>query len=359
MKRLLHASLLTVVLFCSTRVTTAQNLGSSIQSGFAVITPLDGEGTGLSVSEVFGQEVGGTLFRSSVLPSPLVTLTSIVIVSDPSAAVDTGIAIVNPNAAAVTVDLRLNNQNGLTIANRTIVVGGRQQISVFVTELFSGVPDLLRPFSGLLFIGADLPVGVLGLAFEGPSFASLPVASQLGGVNVATTNVTSNVGVITSPQPTFTLSGTPAGAIPSVQPIPSVMTLPPVPTTINQIPSTFPNLPPTQPVNGVTVPLATTTATSAVGITSGGSFVLVRRDIFFEIPPLAVGVGGLGAQLLPQVATGGGWVTAIAIANTSTESRTVRVDFFNSEGGPLVLPFGSSVPSLVVPAGGVVTVSTN
>jgi hypothetical protein len=355
MKRLLHAFLSAVVLLCSSQLTSAQSL-DPIQSGFAVITPLDGNGTGLSVSEVFGQEVGSSVFRSSVLPSPLVTLTSVVIASDQSAAVDTGVAIVNPNAAAVRVDLRLNNQNGLTVATRTIAVDGRQQISVFVTELFSGVPDLLRPFSGLLFISSDLPVGVLGLAFDGPSFASLPVASQLGG-----SSVTSNAVVITSQQPTLTFAGTTAGAIPPVQPIPSVSQpiASPVPTTINQIPSTFPNLPPTQPVNGATVPLATTRATSGIAITSSGSFVLVGRDIFFEIPQFGVGIGGLGSQLLPQVATGGGWATAISIANTSTESRFVRVDFFNSEGGPLVLPFGSSLPSVVVPAGGVVTVSTD
>jgi len=64
------------------------------------------------------------------------------------------------------------------------------------------------------------------------------------------------------------------------------------------------------------------------------------------------------ALLLPQIATGGGWVTQITIANTSTVPQTVRIDFFNSVGQPLVLPIGSSLPSVLVPAGGVVTFST-
>jgi hypothetical protein len=62
--------------------------------------------------------------------------------------------------------------------------------------------------------------------------------------------------------------------------------------------------------------------------------------------------------LLPQVATGGGWVSTIAIANTSTVPQLVRVDFFSADGGPLALPIGSTVTNILVPAGGVVTLST-
>src|SRR5262249_17971341 len=149
----------------------------------------------------FGQEVSGILFRSSVLPSPLVTSTSIFTRSDPNAAMDTGLAIVNPNVATATVVLTLNNQEGITIATRTIVVGARQQISRFVTELFATTPDLLSPFAGLLFISSDFPVGVLGLAFTGPSFTSLPVATQLSANN------TFNGGIISGTTTTFVISG--------------------------------------------------------------------------------------------------------------------------------------------------------
>jgi hypothetical protein len=368
MKRLLYAFLLTLF-FCSNQVASAQSIGTPIQTGFAVITPADGVGAGLSVSEIFGQEISGILFRSSVLPSPLVTSTSIFIRSDPNAAIDTGIAIVNPNVAPTTVILTLNNDQGITIATRTISVGVRQQISRFVTELFSQTPDLLNPFTGLLFITTDFPVGVLGLAFTGPSFTALPVATQLSpNVTTVTTGV-----ITTGTGNTFVLSGgvpqtitTPANtfAIPPVEPIPPVPptintplpnTLNPVPSTITQIPSTFSSLPPVVPttVNPAALVPTTTITSTATGV------LLVRGDVVFIFPEITTGVGGVAAQLLPQIATGGGWFSTIAIANTSSADQVVRADFFNSLGGPLQLPFGSRLTGIVVPAGGVVTLSTN
>ena len=49
----------------------------------------------------------------------------------------------------------------------------------------------------------------------------------------------------------------------------------------------------------------------------------------------------------------------ITIANTTSVAQVVRIDFFNPLGGPLVLPFGPSIPTIVVPAGGAITISTN
>jgi len=369
MKRLLHAFLLALFLFASSQAAIAQSIGTPIETGFVVITPLDGVGAGLSVSEVFGQEISGILFRSSVLPSPLVTSTSIFVRSDPNAGIDTGIAIVNPNVGAATIVLTLNNEQGITIATRTITVGARQQISRFVTELFSRTPDLLSPFTGLLFISSDFPVGVLGLAFTGPSFTALPVATQLSP------NTTVSSGVITTGTgTTFVLSGqvpqtvnAPANtfAIPPVEPIPPIPptittplpnTITQVPNTITQIPSTFSSLPPVVPT---TVNPAALVSTTPISTTPTTGVIFVRADVVFAIPLITTGVGGIAAQLLPQIATGGGWSSTITIANTSAVDQLVRADFFNSEGGPLLLPFGSSVTSIVVPAGGVVTLSTN
>lgn len=369
MKRLLCAFLLPIFCFsiCSSQVAIAQTSATDtlIETGFAVITPLDGDIQGLSVSEVFGQEVNGILFRSSVLPSPLVTATSVFTRSDPKAAVDTGIAIVNPNAAPATVVLTLNNEQGISIAVRRITVEGRQQISRFVLEMFSGTPQLLEPFSGLLFITSDFPVGVLGLAFTGPSFTSLPIALQLNTTGVLTPGTTAVVITGQVPPQTITVPVNTAGSIPPVGPIPPVpqtintplpTTITQVPNTITQVPSTFSSLPPTVPITSTSAPLTTTIP---VATTSGTGFILVRGDIVFVFPQIAIGVGGIAAQLLPQVATGGGWATTIAIANTSGVDRLVRADFFNSQGGPLPLPFGSSVTGILVPAFGVVTLSTN
>jgi hypothetical protein len=382
MRRSLYAFLLPIVCVsvCSSQVAIAQtdSIGTLIETGFAVITPLGGDGQGLSVSEVFGQEINGILFRSSVLPSPLVTATSVFTRTDPSAAVDTGIAIVNPNAVSATVVLSLNNEQGITIATRTITVDGRQQISRFVLELFFGTPQLSAPFAGLLFITSDIPVGVLGLAFTGPSFTSLPVATQLNTTGVITPGTSTFVigGLVpqtpTVPVNTATVPINTAGAIPPVAPIPPVpqtittplpITITQVPNTITQVPSTFSGLPPTVPTIGNATPITTTTpaftTTTPVSTTSGTGFILVRGDVIFVFPQIEVGVGGIAAQLLPQVATGGGWQSTIAIANTSGVDQVVRADFFNSQGGALVLPFGSSVTNILVPAAGVVTLSTN
>jgi hypothetical protein len=300
-----------------------------------------------------------------------VTSTSVFTRSDPNAAIDTGVAIVNPNAATARVVLTLNNEQGITIASRTITVAPRQQISRFVIELFFGTPELLSPFSGLLFITSDFPVGVLGLAFTGPSFTSLPVATQLNPNNTVTggigTGTTSTFVIRGQPPQTFNAPTNTAGSIPPVQPIPPVPptittpipnTITQVPNTITQVPSTFSSLPPLVPTTGTFAPLITTPP-PVQSSTSANGFILVRGDVFFAIPSMAAGIGGIAAQLLPQIATGGGWESTIAIANTSAVDRLVRADFFNSEGGPLLLPFGSSVTGILVPTGGVVTLSTN
>jgi len=64
------------------------------------------------------------------------------------------------------------------------------------------------------------------------------------------------------------------------------------------------------------------------------------------------------AALLPQIAVGGGWVSQITIANSSTVEQTVRVDFFNPAGGPFILPTGASTVNVTIPAGGIVNIST-
>src|SRR5262249_19525140 len=113
------------------------------------------------------------------LPSPLVTLTNVVVSVDVNSGIDTGIAILNPNDATANVSLGLSNSSGITVTTRTLNIAGRTQIPRFVTEFFPGLADFSQPFTGILFITSDVPVGVLGLAFVGPSFTSLPVATQL------------------------------------------------------------------------------------------------------------------------------------------------------------------------------------
>jgi hypothetical protein len=236
-----------------------------LRTGFAVVTPLTGSKLTFSVTETFTERVEGSVVHSSVQPSPLVTLTSMVVTLDPASAINTGIAIVDPFDLAATVTLTLVNQQGVIIGGRTVIVGARQQRSRFLTEVFAGVPELTHSFTGQLFINSNVPVGILALAFSGPFFTALP-ATQLSGNNVF-----------------------------------------------------------------------------------GGDDSL--GTIFNNI---AVA----GVLLLPQIAAGGGWASTITIANTSTLPQSVRVDFFDSTGGPLALAIGSTIPNTVIQPGGVVTFST-
>jgi hypothetical protein len=314
------------------QVTITQNPddGVAVRTGYAVITPLQGGGQGLSASETLIEDAGGNLFQASVLPSPLVTLTSVFTRTDPESEVDTGISIVNPNENTATLVLTLRTQTGVTVGVRTITVGGRRQISRFVTELFLGFRELSAPFTGLLFISSDLPVGVLGLSFTGPSFTALPVAIQLSPDSLIVVNPTNPARA--------TLTGRPINPI---APLPTRIVAPFVPIV------------PVMPVTPSTLPVAAIIATGLISpstaIVQGGSFVTTS---------VANVVGGPGAQLLSQIATGGGWVTRIVIANTSSVAQLIRIDFFNSAGGPLVLPFGAVLTNILVPAGGAVIVST-
>lgn len=332
------------------------------QTGFVVITPLSGTGEGLSVVELFENRVGNNSFQTTVLPSPAVTATAILIESDTAVGLNTGIAVVNPNDSTANLTLTMRNQQGIAVASRTLSIPPRQQISRFVNELFAG-ESIFSSLTGLLSLTSNVPVGVLGLSFDGVAFTSLPVPAQLGTNSVAAAVSNSVLAVPAAPSvasatvgrtSTFTNGIVTAGVTPG-------LTSPAVPTTIGQIPSTFPAPLAGQPVTGLSSPLTgstgqfqtnalspVATATSALGTPVPSNAVVS--------PQVTNGVAGSGTLLLPQFAIGGGWRSKITIANTSLTAQTVRIDFFNSNGEPMPLPFGSALTDVVIPAGGVVVI---
>jgi len=102
----------------------------------------------------------------------------------------------------------------------------------------------------------------------------------------------------------------------------------------------------------------TATSTGQLTLTGTPTTIGVVSPSVIVFPQIQVGIGGAGAQILPQVVAGGGWLSQITIANTSGVSQVVRVDFFNNLGAPFPLPFGSSVPSIIIAPGGIATIST-
>jgi hypothetical protein len=321
-----------------------------LQTGFAIVTPVSGTGEGFSVSETASQVVDGVLFQASLTADPLVTLTNVVVSADPTTGVNTGIAIANPNRTPATVTLDFRNPQGVTVASRTLVIGAVQQVARFVTDLFSGDPAFAQPVTGLLFISSDVPIGIVAVAINGSSFTVLPVSAQL-----TTNNVTTAATATTTVPATVTTTATTASngvTITSITP-PSI----PVTPTFNGVttPPTILPFPTITPITGTAAPLVTSTGVPATTtVTTPTSATTVTGFVF---PQVAPNVGGPGGLLLPAVATGGGWTTKITIANSSTLTQTVRVDFFNPAGGPMSLPFGSTVSNIAVPPGGVVTLT--
>ena len=353
--------------FAQATLTPSAVTNTTLQTGYAVITPLTSTGEGLSVTEIFGQQAGAIFSQASVVASPLVTLTDVVVNVNTATGLNTGVAIVNPNNSPAGVTFTLRDQQGGTVATRSITIGGHQQVSRFVTELFAGEPALNQPFTGLMFLSSDLPIGVLGLAFNGGSFTSLPVATQLTA-NTVLTSTTPTAATTTFATPTVPTTTVPTFSFPTVP----TFSLPTVPTfslpgtpTFNGIPT-----PPTIfPTPTVTAPTASTFAvtptvptfaiTPTVPATTVPTATTVTQSVIspFVLPQIAVGIGGPGALLLPQVATGGGWVSQIMIANISPFAQAVRVDFFNSAGAPMPLSFGSTAPNVVIAPGGVATLT--
>jgi len=80
-----------------------------------------------------------------------------------------------------------------------------------------------------------------------------------------------------------------------------------------------------------------------------------------SVPIVSPGIGGTGAVVLPQFATGGGWESEIVIANFGITSVTARVDIFKQDGSPLIANLNSqsksSFTSITIPPFGVFILS--
>jgi methionine-rich copper-binding protein CopC len=75
------------------------------------------------------------------------------------------------------------------------------------------------------------------------------------------------------------------------------------------------------------------------------------------VPPVAAGVGGAEAVILPHIAAGGTWGSEIVISNTTTLPKSVRLDLFKKDGTPLTTTYngqeGSSFQNLIIPPEGI------
>jgi hypothetical protein len=152
------------------------NGNGPVQTGFAVVTP-SSSATGLVVFETFGEREGNATTQAGVLPADMTTNALIFVRSDGRLSRNLGVAITNPNATSANVTLTLLQADGTMVATKSLVVPANHQVSQFVTELFSSVPQVQMDFNGTVRITSDMPVAVIGLRFRGNNFSTLPVTS--------------------------------------------------------------------------------------------------------------------------------------------------------------------------------------
>jgi hypothetical protein len=255
------------------------------QIGYAIITPASGNSDGLVPVETLTQLTLGGAVETKVSPSPILTRAAMPASVGPLTDGATGVAIVNPNVTTCSVQLSLTGTDGTEILSEAISVLPHGQFSRFLNELFASAPYGTSGLTGLLTVTADVPVAVLGLNFRGAGFAAVPLAS------------------LSSPSPlSLLMTSTPsdsAGSATVVVPIVSVM--------------------PALPQNS--------------GSTANG------------VSPAAPVIGGPGAFVFPQVASGSGWSTTFTIANTSSSPQTIRIDFYDPNGVALRSVVKVTIPS--------------
>lgn len=170
--------------------------GAPIQAGYAVITPTGGASTGLVAFETFGLRGHGNnngTSQAGVLPPGLTGSAILFVESSGRLSKNLGVSIVNPNSSDVNVIMTLRKSDGTQVTTTSVAVPSHQQVSKFITELFSNQASLTTDFSGTLVLTSPLPVSVIGLRFRGANFSTLPVTS-LSNVITALPIISTGVG---------------------------------------------------------------------------------------------------------------------------------------------------------------------
>jgi len=163
---------------------------ASVQSGYAVVTPVVPGSSPLSVTETYGLQRGAEILQAGLPVGPLTT--SATFFADVSARLDRnlGVSIVNPSAGVASVTLTLRRADGSTLAAKAIAVSSRRQAVEFITSLlpvtssggtFGGPSTTVNEYRGTLTVTSSIPVSVLGIRFRGGTFS----AETPGGITPA------------------------------------------------------------------------------------------------------------------------------------------------------------------------------
>src|SRR5437870_12246588 len=162
------------VYFGGTSLMTA-GTAASTSAGYARIHPNTGSTTPSGLA-IFGFRQNNVLVSETGVPASL-PLTSGRIYAEVAGAVDTGLAIANPNNSTATIHFFFTDAAGNDLGSGSTTIAANGQLAKFLDqEPFNGPPS----FQGTFSLTSDVPVGVIalrGLTNERSEFlmSTLPV----------------------------------------------------------------------------------------------------------------------------------------------------------------------------------------
>jgi hypothetical protein len=307
-----------------------------------VVTLVSGNASALIATETIRTQSGAEISHAIVAPSILLTNASVLVPVGPATENTTAIAIANPSTGSGSVNLVFTDGSGGVVLNSTVVLGPLGQFSKFVNELFSTQPaQFSTPL--LLTVSAEIPVALVAFNFRDGIFTSIPLTSLSFPTPVPVQPLSTPSAIVTV-TPTLSLTGIPLTPLPPSTSSPSfgLGVIPPTPI----------------PTMTVTPPVALTGTPTPVQVTPVQVTPVQVTPVQVtpvQVTPVQVtpvqsagSIGGGAAFVFPQVVTGGGWSTEIAVGNTSTATQSIRIDFFAPNGAPAGSFTNVSVPPLGV-----------
>lgn len=179
---------------------TGTGSGSATGTGSGTTGAVSGAAsTGLVAFETFGLRGGddGGASQAGVLPPGLTTGAILFVERSGRLSKNLGVSLVNPNESSINVKMTLRKSDGTQVATGTVAVPSHQQVSKFVTELFSSPAAVPADFTGTLTAtpegSSPLPIAVIGLRFRGRNFSTLPV-TNVGSVASNLPEIATGVG---------------------------------------------------------------------------------------------------------------------------------------------------------------------
>jgi hypothetical protein len=149
----------------------ALDTGSLTQGYVVVALPSD-----VSAYGVFRQSVPGRDDQEAVVPLSKMTDTTNTLIWDDTSHT-TAVAVVNPSATAVTVNVTVRDGAGSVLGTATIPLGAGAKTASILRDL-PGLAGMAGKMGQADFTVTSGNVAVLGLRFGGAAFTSIPTTEQ-------------------------------------------------------------------------------------------------------------------------------------------------------------------------------------